>query len=301
MKPSKNLDKRAATWVVAAVVSGLLAFSGNYLPDQLIPVAFIGLVIFLPSTFVASYYLKRAGLDSRRRTAKEAPPPESPPVLYLRSFEDDATASAFRGDLTEEENLVRALAHIGPVVAIGKPGEELPLAGASRLYVTDDCWQERVVELVGLARLVVIRTGLSPGLMWELQTVLKLSEPSRVLLAADDAKEITRLISEVQAVHASPPFRLPFRRKKLGSLLGFVLFESHWQPVFLPVKRAAAYLLAREEHNSLMYAAFMQTLRPVFDQLEIRVPRPRLDILKIGFWLFCIALLGWAIIFASEA
>ena len=301
MTPSKNLDKKAAIWAVVTVVSGLLAFSGNFLPDHLIPIALIGLVVFLPSMFVASYYLKRAGLDSRRRTAKESPPPEAPPVLYLRSFEDDATASAFRGDLTEEENLVRALAHIGPVVAIGKPGEELPLAGASRFYVTDDRWQERVAELVGRARLVVIRTGLSPGLMWELRTVLKLSEPSRVLLAGDDAKEITRLISEVQAAHASPPFRLPFRRKKLGSLLGFVLFGAHWQPVFLPVRRAAAYLLARQEHNSLMYAAFIHTLRPVFDRLQIPVPRPRLDIVKIAYWLFCIALFGWAIIFASDA
>ena len=301
MKPIRNLDRKAVTWAVVTVVSGLLAFSGNFLPDHLTSIALIGLVIFLPSMFAASYYLKRAGLDSRRRASKDAPPPELPPVLYLRSFEDDATTSAFKGALTEEENLVRALAHIGPVVAIGKPGEELPLAGASRFYVPDDCWQERVAELVGRARLVVIRTGLSPGLMWELRTVLKLSEPSRVLLAGDDAREITRLIGEVQAVHASPPFRLPFRRKKLGSLLGFVLFGAHWEPMFVPVRRAAAYLFARQEHNSLMYAAFIYTLRPVFDRLEISVPRPPLDIIKVAYWLFCIAFFGWAIIFASDS
>jgi hypothetical protein len=80
-----------------------------------------------------------------------------------------------------------------------------------------------------------------------------------------------------------------------------VLFGAHWQPIFLPVRRAAAYLLARQEHNSLMYAAFMHTLRPVFDQLAIRVARPRLDILKIAYWLFCIAFIGWVIISATDA
>ncbi|MDO9311893.1 MAG: hypothetical protein Q7T85_09375 [Nitrosomonas sp.] len=59
-----------------------------------------------------------------------------PHVLYLRSFTDDPITAA-RGIIqrgawffptvkTEEEQLVQILSSIGPVVAVGKPGEALP-------------------------------------------------------------------------------------------------------------------------------------------------------------------------------
>jgi hypothetical protein len=66
-------------------------------------------------------------------------------VLYLRSFQDDQARQSiewkYMGDeanriqnlllssLTEEEQLVAALKPIGPVVALGRPGEALPLVG----------------------------------------------------------------------------------------------------------------------------------------------------------------------------
>jgi len=118
-----------------------------------------------------------------------------PPVLYLRSFADDgeaqATAQTWRErarnlvatPVTPEQEMADLLDAVGPVVAIGKPGETLPELGAARLYVSDDRWQAKVQELMGKARLVVIRLGASPGLLWEIERSLADLPRQRLVLA----------------------------------------------------------------------------------------------------------------------
>jgi len=77
------------------------------------------------------------------------------PVLLLRSFGDDMTAidvrdfkiPLFRQFPTFEETLTDHLWEFGPVVAIGRPGEPVPLLGAAREYVANEAWQARVAEL----------------------------------------------------------------------------------------------------------------------------------------------------------
>jgi len=83
-----------------------------------------------------------------------------PPVILLRSFSDDVIgvdraptvntplSSWDAKALTLEEVIERALWRAGPVVAIGRPGEKLPPAGAAREYVLDGEWQARVGELI---------------------------------------------------------------------------------------------------------------------------------------------------------
>ena len=44
-----------------------------------------------------------------------------------------------------EQELAVLMGRLGPVVAIGKPGERLPELGAARLYVADD----RTVQIAG--------------------------------------------------------------------------------------------------------------------------------------------------------
>jgi len=90
-----------------------------------------------------------------------------PPVVYLRSFQDDSveaegTLSAERvanmgavggailavldyegGTMTEEEQLAEALRDVGPFVAVGKPGEKLPQLGAARMYLQDSEWSSQ--------------------------------------------------------------------------------------------------------------------------------------------------------------
>lgn len=108
------------------------------------------------------------------------------PVLYLRSFAVDELLArtgetAMDYFRTEEERLARAFAQIGPLVAIGRPGEPLPPAGAPRVYVGDD-WQHTVRELLGRAQLVLIGAGRGDGLRWELELVRATVDPRRVVI-----------------------------------------------------------------------------------------------------------------------
>jgi hypothetical protein len=113
-------------------------------------------------------------------------------VLYLRSFaEDSVTAESRPRGLnkflsalkTEEEQLAAAVAPVGPLVAIGRPGETLPELGALRLYVSDDQWQDVVIRWLKSARLVILRVaGNTEGLRWEISQAARLVPPERLVL-----------------------------------------------------------------------------------------------------------------------
>lgn len=103
--------------------------------------------------------------------------------MYLRSFAIDMSANPDRRSLkTQEEDLALALRHIGPVVAVGEPGEKLPLLGATRIYMKHDNWQQNIESLMSMSRLVVIHAGLSDGLIWEIGTAVRVTPPSRIII-----------------------------------------------------------------------------------------------------------------------
>jgi hypothetical protein len=115
-----------------------------------------------------------------------------PPVLYLRPFDDDLqqarsgsgqrlVPAPYQG-LSAEQAIGRVMGGIGPLVAIGRPGEALPPLGFARLYVADDGWQGAVLALLERAAAVVLVAGLSDGLLWELEQVFRHVPRARVLL-----------------------------------------------------------------------------------------------------------------------
>lgn len=172
-----------------------------------------------------------------------------PPILYLRSFQDDADstiaddASAWtRGWLkilrppSPEEELAAIFERLGPVVAIGKPGEELPELGAARLYVSHDAWQAKVQALMQVAGLVVIRVGSSPGVLWEIEQALAHIPRGRLAFAMLGQGTVAPALAARLApvlgpgLEASRPEALPaawttwfFRdpRRRIGGLVGF--------------------------------------------------------------------------------
>jgi hypothetical protein len=96
----------------------------------------------------------------------------------LRSFLDDTLfdPSPRSGQLLRaryEEQLGRALRSLGPVIAVGKPGESLPQTGAARLYVENPEWQSAIDFFLRHAAAVVIIVGRSPGVWWEIEYVLR--------------------------------------------------------------------------------------------------------------------------------
>jgi len=115
------------------------------------------------------------------------------PILYLRSFEIDEDTSRpsileFFGILlatsTPEQKLAQQLSRVGPVIAIGRPGEALPPLGAARFYVTDELWKQKVADVAAASRLVVWTSGVSEGLRWEISYLLRSLPTERLVLWA---------------------------------------------------------------------------------------------------------------------
>ena len=105
-----------------------------------------------------------------------------PPVLYLRSFEDDtvllATIVSARRPMLElfslrgadpfEESIAAELDTYGPVIAVGRPGRSLASLGAAREHLPDATWKDEVAARMAAAGTVVVATGETDGLRWEL-------------------------------------------------------------------------------------------------------------------------------------
>jgi hypothetical protein len=135
-----------------------------------------------------------------------------PPILYLRPFKADdikfvtpalraKRAADFRKSanrhglfglivgllfadlwaiLTEtgmrgEELLIEPFEALGPVFAIGRPGEKVPPLGAARVYAGED-WQDKVHDFVQRAQLILLFAGTTRSFAWEIEKVFR-SEP----------------------------------------------------------------------------------------------------------------------------
>jgi hypothetical protein len=157
-------------------------------------------------------------------------------VLYLRSFEDDlrnaevADINAFWPFkfATQEEQLVKALKTVGPVVAIGKPGEKHPELGATRFYLGNDEWKQAVSEWIPRARLVVLRIGRTGGIWWEVQTALQQARPERLLFTIpNDNQAYREFCARVKSQFSLElPTKVNLSPYSLSGLGGFVYFDE---------------------------------------------------------------------------
>jgi hypothetical protein len=193
---------------------------------------------------------------------------EKPPVIYLRSFQAEESG--------EERVVAAMLEHIGPVLAIGRPGEVAPRLGAARLYASDSEWQAEVSDLIRRSCLVVMLAGSSTGLGWEIGQCKRLLEEDRLLiLVPTDRREyqgFVELFSSTFGVKL-PDGVYPSRWKKfandllvfsglkvlaLSDLAGIIGFEAGWRPIFFGLSPASysskglESMLAREMRSALL-------------------------------------------------
>jgi len=150
----------------------------------------VGLAFFLLGARLLFWLGNRLRLSARRRltrTAQELMLTDTrPPVLFLRSFADDQLSLQAAkipwymrvldpGSQAEtlEELITRNYSPIGPIVAIGRPGDDLPPLGAARQYVGDLEWKAAVADLMDAAALIVVGLGESDGLSWELSELVR--------------------------------------------------------------------------------------------------------------------------------
>jgi hypothetical protein len=211
------------------------------------------------------------------------------PILYLRSFQDDAVSARRETSLiTEEEELNKAFERIGPLIAIGKPGEVLPEVGAARAYFSNADWQAAVHHYMEISQLVLLRAGSSQGLIWEIQNSVQRLQPSKLILLIPFEKEAyDQFRARIQSNFPKPLPEHPghsvhrefvnaedqTEKYKYGSLLGLIHFDQDWTAHFEKIsaeKLPEDYqmignpLVAEKVHLMLHYA-----LRPVYARLGL--------------------------------
>jgi hypothetical protein len=138
----------------------------------------LGVLLLVIGGFSVRLARKWGRVSAERLRARDP----RPPVLYLRSFEDDdlvlpAVLSArrpflelfaVRGSDPFEESIAWQVSAYGPVVAIGRPGRSIASLGAARDLLPDDVWRTGVSERMAAAGAIIVTIGSTDGLRWEM-------------------------------------------------------------------------------------------------------------------------------------
>jgi hypothetical protein len=166
-----------------------------------------------------------------------------PPVVYLRPFETDGVEAPRRrgrlrpvrswlGETTFEQRVARLVADVAPMLAIANPSEALPEMGAKRLSACDDEWRDKVASLTSRAGTIIVHSGASDGLAWEIEHALDRRAPERVIVVLPlDASRGQRSREERYASFAARfatvfPRGLPDRAGDSQ----FLFFDADWTP-----------------------------------------------------------------------
>ena len=231
---------------------------------------------FIVGGILLHYRGRQHEARAKAETAGGARLDSQPSVLYLRSFQTDPSTAYQKltaGWTTEEEELRNVLRPFGDMVAIGQPGERLPVPGATRMYASQSEWKRVVLESMQSAPLVVLRAGSSPGLLWEMGQAIRTLQPERLLilvlnlkvqeynLFANQVKDSFRL--QLPMIEGSSVIRAVIDRREGPSKAkpGFILFESDWSAIYRPLPAT----VIRTGYNDFA-KAFSIALRPVFER-----------------------------------
>jgi tetratricopeptide (TPR) repeat protein len=125
------------------------------------------------------------------------------PILFLRPFALDALpvapmegrwsllkVASWFDKRTFEELLSQTFERLGPVIAIGRPGEEVPALGAAREYADDASWRGLVLDRARAAQLVIMEVDASPGMEWELANVPGIVGLQRLLILLPPGEDL---------------------------------------------------------------------------------------------------------------
>jgi hypothetical protein len=165
-------------------------------------IAAIGLALIVVDSFVLRAARAMARVGWREWTT------EAPPIVYLRSFEDDDVQLAnvvsarrpflefftLRGRDAFEESVAWELSCYGPVLAIARPGHSHVSLGAARVHLHDDEWRGVISEQIDHAKAIAITIGRTPGLAWELTHIVQSGHLGKTVLLVPpvDPDEIRR-------------------------------------------------------------------------------------------------------------
>ena len=177
--------------VISAGPEGTATAAFSQLPN----LGLIGLLLVSAGAICHRYARRLGSVEAHRLMLEDS----RQAVLYLRSFGDDGlklwTATLGRHSFIErftpsrfdafEEVLARHLSFAGPVVAVNAPGTSLPPLGAARETIDSADWQSTIATWMDESALIVFVVPpehVTPGLLWELETVTTHGQWAKTLI-----------------------------------------------------------------------------------------------------------------------
>jgi hypothetical protein len=126
------------------------------------------------------------------------------PIPFLRSFQDDEKissqmSSAALVDWSLETRLTAHFSKIGPFVAIGNPKDKTLEIGAARARLSDDQWQARVIDWMDRARVIVLMSGVTHWVGWQLENVLDRHHADKLIILFPQSRMFFKFKSESAA------------------------------------------------------------------------------------------------------
>lgn len=302
-----------ATGIVVLVISMLAIFFGRFIlqnEDVQLP-----LVLWISGLFGigVSFRMLRKGIRATQPDAGDVLTSDHrAPILYLRSFKDDGLKTElpnamkwnstflFMPNPRAEETLIQLNA-IGPVVAIGRPGESLPETGAYRLYVSDAEWQEKVLALMTKCRLVImLGKTTTQGVHWEIEKVVQQLKPDQLIFffpSSNDKQQTreehyTAFRNSVQK-YFDHPLPLSIGHKS------FLCFHDDWKSDWVGMDSSNS---KKDIQNSIVWLIDRYAPEAVktglWQLFKIAPPVRKFAVIAIGviFMTLLIALLSWGYI-----
>lgn len=197
------------------------------LPMFLANIFIVSIVVLIPySGFVTFRAVGGRSLRASRRYLRvsleqaQATDPRRP-VLFLRSFRDDAVALpaprsgiAFQlfnyaeRNKSLDELLLEEGTSLGPVVALGNPTDAIPPYGAARAYLQNSDWQKMIAELMEQAIAIVICVDDSESLWWEIKFVVEQQHLNKTLFLLhpkyDSDKGVSAIVQDFEKTLGLP-------------------------------------------------------------------------------------------------
>jgi hypothetical protein len=249
-----------------------------------------------------------------------------PPVLYLRSFADDLSNNlnphgglAYLLGITRpwgfwrvlvplfslyplrlwklvagiahdssEEQLASYFGHVGPFVAIGRPGERVRLGGAYRVYLRDDEWQGWVLRQMERAACVILQPAETEGVFWEVAQAARRVAPHKLvisLLAFHNHRRRSFRLDEVgfeqarwDAVRSRADALFPRGLPERPDKAQFVCFDADGTPQLVGPRYRSPFLwpfVGVAVDLPGMFDGFAERLRAPANPLALRPARMR--------------------------
>lgn len=254
--------------------------------DMEVVLVLVWLVVFVIAVFSFRHYVaeRHRNIILTTPPAVEVLKQDRPAIVYLRSFDDEQSILKRyrRAWPTEEEQVTAAFEPYGPLIAIHNPATELPAPGAARLSASNDTWKDEVRKRVDEAAFVIVRLGDSPGVLWELNLVIRRLPPSRVLLlSALTANAHTRASAILEEEFG---IRLPRHTKQLSA----ITFDSDWRPT---IRLLHKWNLRGDFRTPYLQVALQAALVPFFHRLGFDAELPPVRASRIVSMVFFLLVL----------